>query len=117
MVRAMKRGLKLQNMMVKKRIPKRSVSPFSVSGSCSHDNQSVLISGLSCSCTDLEPTEGGDNGECHGQEYVGGREDCETGLSECADGEHADLPPPRRRPLPLSHSAGTAKSMFTSLLS
>jgi hypothetical protein len=53
----------------------------------------VLISGLSCSCTDLEPAEGGDNGECHGQEYVGGREDCETGLSECADGEHADLPP------------------------
>ena len=95
MVRAMKRGLKLQNMIVKKRIPKRSVSPFSVSGSCSHDdNQSILIFELSCLCTDLKPAEGGDNRECHGQEYVGRREDCETRLSECADGEHADLPPP-----------------------
>ena len=41
-VRAMKRGLKLQNKLEKKRIPYLSVNPFSVSGICSHGNRFIM---------------------------------------------------------------------------
>ena len=105
-VRAMKRGLKLQNKLEKKRIPYLSVNPFSVSGICSHGNRFIMHQqDISNRYMYLEPAERDNDGESEGQEYVGGGEDCETRLSECADGEDADLPPPGRRPFPLSLSA------------